>query len=158
MASQWYSLVSEKLFLARTLLADVSARDAAPQREAATQGAIELALRSRQLLLTMIARFYQHKGAAPSDLEALAGLVGEDAPDLAELQTLAARPDSWWNQLEQLHRAQMNPPGQKKTVAGDNIITIAAEQGPDRSPDSLTAMLTAMKHFTDTLEERHSEW
>ena len=73
MASQWHSLVSQKLFLARTLLQPLDrptdeAQEQRPneaeqalRREAAIQGAIELLLRSRKLLLVMVARLYQRK-------------------------------------------------------------------------------------------------
>ena len=77
MASQWHSLVSQKLFLARTLLQPLDrptdeAQEQRPneaeqalRREAAIQGAIELLLRSRKLLLVMVARLYQRKSEEP---------------------------------------------------------------------------------------------
>jgi hypothetical protein len=164
MASQWYSLVSQKLFMAKTLLRQAEGpapSDASAQaiyREAATQGAIELALRARQLLLTMIARLYQHKQSEPDSLQALAELLGEESPETAELQALAQTPDSWWNHLDQLETAQTRPPATRKTVNAENIIAVSAVSGPDRSGPGLNKLLDALKQFADTLEERHSEW
>lgn len=158
MASQWFTLVSQKLFLARQL-ADESEKTGAPvQREAALQGSIELALRGRRLLLVMIARLYQVREAEPDSIEQLAALVGDQAAELEELRALSTRTGSWWQHLDQLDTAQRRPPAQKKTVSAENIIAIATDTGPDRSVKTLTESLSAMKHFADTLEERHSEW
>lgn len=66
MASQWYSLVTQKLFLAKTLLDQLEAPAPAPRQEALTQGAVELMLRARKLLLVMIARHYQERRAMPA--------------------------------------------------------------------------------------------
>ncbi|PTB98407.1 hypothetical protein C9993_07860, partial [Marinobacter sp. Z-F4-2] len=88
MASQWHSLVSQKLFLARTLLQPLdrptdealeqrpNEAEQALRREAAIQGAIELLLRSRKLLLVMVARLYQRKSEEPSTLDELVALIG----------------------------------------------------------------------------------
>lgn len=170
MASQWHSLVSQKLFLAKTLLGqlDVPALAAngqpAPEaeqalrREAAIQGAVELMLRGRKLLLVMIARLYQERNAEPETLDELAALVGADASEVDRLRHLALEYGSWWNHLEQLEQGQSRPPATRKTVTDDNIIAVAAETGPDRSASGLRKTLGALKHFADDLEEQHSEW
>lgn len=158
MASQWYTLVTQKLFLAKQLAGESAVLDSAPRREASLQGATELALRARKLMLVMIARFYQHKQAEPDSLEALSELLGETAPELAELEALARQAGSWWNHLDQLEKYQNQPPEQKKTVSSENIIAIAAGHGPDRSTDMLDRTLDSARHYAETLEERHSEW
>ena len=170
MASQWHSLVSQKLFLAKTLLGqlDLPALSAngqpAPEaeqalrREAAIQGATELVLRSRRLLLVMIARLYQERNAEPETLEELAALIGADANEVYRLRDLASEAGSWWNHLDQLEQSQSRPPATRKTVTDDNIIAVSAETGPDRSATGLLKTLGALKHFADDLEEQHSEW
>jgi hypothetical protein len=158
MASPWHSLVSQKIFLARTLLGQLDEIDDVPVREALVQGSIELALRARNLVLVMIARMYQYRQEQPDSLEALADLLGDDIPETVELKQLANETGSWWNHLEQLERHQANPPAAKKTVSDENVIAVSADPGPDRSKQALEQTLSAMKHFTDTLEERHSEW
>ncbi len=166
MASQWYSLVSQKLFLARTLLGQIDApadatvneAELALRRESIIQGTIELMLRSRKLSLVMIARFYQHKHEEPASLEELATLIGEDARDISRLRDLEMSPGSWWNHLDQLERSQSHPPIARKTVSTENVIAIAEDSGPDRSAAALNRTLTAMKNFADNLEEQHSEW
>lgn len=170
MASQWHSLVSQKLFLARTLLAQpnrpvaegegqpANEAEQALRREAAIQGAIELLLRSRKLLLVMIARLYQRKSEEPETLDELAALIGPEPNETGRLRELQQRPESWWNHLEQLERSQSRPPATRKTVSGENIIAVSADSGPDRSATALLKTLNAIKHFTDDLEERHSEW
>ncbi|WP_297792112.1 DUF6586 family protein [uncultured Marinobacter sp.] len=165
MASQWHSLVSQKLFLARTLLRQADSDTNAEvdsyralQREAAIQGAIELSLRARTLLLVMIARLYQQKNEEPESLTALSALLGTELPEVAELLTLAHQPGSWWNLLDQLETSQSTPPAARKTVSAENIIAISAESGPDRSTPALNTLLDALKQFADTLEDRHSEW
>ncbi|MDF0749031.1 hypothetical protein NLU14_02175 [Marinobacter sp. 71-i] len=158
MASQWHSLVSQKIFLARTLLGQLERSDSVPAREALLQGATELALRARKSTLVMIARLYQDKQGRPADLDALGKLVGDNSPEMAELEQLAHDRGSWWNHLEQLEQHQGNPPASKKTVSSENVIAIAADTGPDRSQTALEQTLGAMKHFIDILEERHSEW
>lgn len=158
MASQWHSLVSQKIFLARTLLGQLENSDSVPAKEALLQGAIELGLRARKLTLVMIARMYQYKQGQPDDLVALGKMVGTSNPEMAELELLANDGRSWWNHLEQLERHQGNPPATKKTVSNDNVIAVAADTGPDRSKQALETTLGAMKHFIDILEDRHSEW
>ncbi len=168
MASQWYSLVSQKLFLARTLLetpaepADTGNPAYTPVQkvhyEAATQGSIELLLRARRLLLVMIARFYQKRSEEPSSLEELASLIGEQATETGQLRILEQEAGSWWNYLDQLETAQSRPAATRKTVNAENIIAVSAESGPDRSAQSLIKTLNAIKKFADNLEEQHGEW
>jgi len=170
MASQWHSLVSQKLFLARTLLQPLdrptdealeqrpNEAEQALRREAAIQGAIELLLRSRKLLLVMVARLYQRKSEEPSTLDELVALIGPEPSEVGRLKELEQRSGSWWNHLEQLERAQSRPPATKKTVSEENIIAVSADSGPDRSSAALMETLTAVKHFADDLEEQHSEW
>jgi hypothetical protein len=158
MASQWHSLASQKIFLARTLLSQHDLADSVPAREALWQGATELSLRSRQLLLVMIARFYQDKQSEPENLGALRAALGDDIPEIAELEALATGSSAWWGYLDQLAHYQMQPPIPKKTVSAENIIAVAADTGPERSSKSLSQALTDLKQFIDALEERHSEW
>lgn len=167
MASQWHSLVSQKLFLARTLLRQldqpvrISAANEAELalgREAVLQGATELLLRSRSLMLIMLARFHQKKTEEPTSLNALALLIGEDSSDLSRLRELERRSGSWWQHLDQLEVAQSRPPATRKTVSSENIIAVSANAGPDRSAQALMKSLEAIKHFADDLEEQHSEW
>ena len=170
MASQWHSLVSQKLFLARTLLGQLD-RATAPnnepapneaeqalRREAAIQGATELLLRSRGLLLVMIARLYQKKSAEPSTLDELAKAIGEESNEVNRLREIEHSAGSWWNHLDQLEMAQGRPPATRKTVSTENIIAVSADSGPDRSVPALLKTLNALKHFADDLEEQHSEW
>lgn len=158
MASQWHSLVSQKIFLARTLLSQRDLADSVPAKEALWQGATELSLRSRQLLMVMIARFYQDKQSEPDSLDALRAALGDDIPEIAELEALSASGSAWWGYLDQLARYQTQPPAPRKTVSAENIIAVAADTGPERSSESLNQALTDLKQFTDALEERHSEW
>ena len=170
MASQWHSLVSQKLFLARTLLGQLdrstfhgedqalNEAEQALHREAAIQGTIELLLRARQLLLVMIARLYQKKSEEPATLDELATLIGPEPNEVSRLRELEKRSDGWCNHLEQLERSQSRPPATKKTVSAENIIAVSADAGPDRSSTALLQTLNAVKHFADDLEEQHSEW
>lgn len=158
MTSQWHTQVSQKLFLARTLLTTQETSDLQPQREAANQGAIELALRARTVLLTMIAELYQHKNQRPRDLDELAELLGPNNPEVVALRNLAAESGSWWQQLEQLEVAQANPPAKQKTVSDENIIAVSAVTGPDRSITTLTSLVAAMKQFSDSVADNHNEW
>lgn len=158
MASQWHSLVSQKVFLAKTLLSQRDLADTTPAQEALWQGAVELALRARQLLLLAIARCYQDRQSEPQSLEALRSLLGDTVPEIAELEGLNAGGSNWWVYLGQLEHYQTRPPAAKKTVSDDNIIAVAADTGPDRSSKALSGALADLKHFTDALEERHSEW
>jgi len=170
MASQWYSLVSQKLFLARTLLGQLdrpmaqadglvpNEAEQALRREAAIQGATELLLRSRRLLLVMIARLYQKKTEEPSTLDELAAIIGNEPAEVSRLRELETRAGHWWNHLDQLESSQSRPPATRKTVDTENIIAVSAETGPDRSAQALLKTLNAIKHFADDLEEQHSEW
>ncbi|KMQ74967.1 DUF6586 family protein [Marinobacter subterrani] len=170
MASQWHSLVSQKLFLARTLLGQLdrftaqneeyapNEAEQALRREAAIQGAIELILRSRRLLLVMIARLYQEKSREPSTLTELASVIGEESREIDRLRELEHRAGSWWDHLDQLETAQGRPPATRKTVSTENIIAISTDSGPDRSAPALLKTLNAVKNFADDLEEQHSEW
>jgi hypothetical protein len=158
MASQWHSLVSQKVFLARTLLSQRDQADSVPGQEALWQGAVELTLRSRQMVLTMVARFYQDKTGEPTSLDDLKASLGGQIPEIVELETLAAGHTNWWVYLNQLEYYQTRPPVTKKTISDENIIAVAADTGPDRTSRTLSQALTDLKHFIDALEERHSEW
>ncbi|HLT12691.1 MAG TPA: DUF6586 family protein [Marinobacter sp.] len=167
MASQWYSLVSQKVYLARLLLAQLEQTDELAQssdqppaalKEALTQGVTELLLRSRSSLLTMIARSHQQKHAAPQSLDELKALIPYEVQEVENLELLAGDRSSWWNHLAQLEKAISQPPAPKKTVSADNIIAVSAEEGPDRSAKRIQESLTALAEFARALEERHSEW
>lgn len=158
MASQWHSLVSQKIYLARTLLSQLDGAESVPLQEALWQGAVELSLRSRQLLLVMVTRFYQDKQSEPGTLDELRMQLGEEIPEIAELDALAKGASNWWVYLSQLEHYQTHPPTPRKTVSDENIIAVAVDNGPDRSSKTLTQALTDLKHYIDALEERHSEW
>ncbi|HET8850258.1 MAG TPA: DUF6586 family protein [Marinobacter sp.] len=164
MASQWYSLVSQKLYLAKALLEQRASMDSATEapppllNEALTQGCVELLLRARQALLVMIARHHQHKQASPATLSELRALLPEDAYEVTTLDALATDGQSWWSHLAQLERAQSQPPATRKSVSADNIIAISAETGPDRSTSTLAATRNALSAFARELEEQNSEW
>lgn len=158
MASQWHSLVSQKIYLARTLLSQRDEAESVPLQEALWQGAVELSLRSRQSLLIMVTRFYQDKQSEPGTLEELRMQLGDEIPEIAELDSLAKNASNWWVYLSQLEYYQTHPPTPKKTVSDENVIAVAADNGPDRSSKALTQALTDLKHYIDALEERHSEW
>ncbi len=128
------------------------------RREAAIQGAIELALRSRNLILVMVARLYQKTSEEPASLDELASLIGTEPNEVHRLRELAQLPKSWWNHLDQLEQSQSRPPATRKTVSAENIIAVSADSGPDRSAAALLKTLNAVKHFVDDLEEQHSEW
>lgn len=158
MASQWYTQISQKLYLAKTLLSLQETVTSPVEQEAANQGAIELALRARELILAMVAELYQHKHATPGNLESLISLIGPDLPEAVELDSLAGQPESWWFRLDQLDSALSQPPARKKSVSDDNIIAISVEAGPDRSIAAVQQILAAMKQYADALVERHQEW
>ena len=157
MSEQWQSLVSQKIYLARQLATLAREQESAPDREACLQGAIELALRARHTLLTLVARYHQQKQATPQTLEALTALIA-DAPDADLLSELARTPGSWWHHLDQLAMSQSQPPKQQKSISDDNIIAVSVASGPDRSADGLLDSLAAMKSFVTDLGERHAEW
>jgi len=158
MASQWYSLVSRKIYLARTLLVQLDEAESLPLQEALWQGAVELCLRSRQLLLVMVTRLYQDKHSEPGTLEEMRAQLGDNIPEIAEFDALANGTSNWWTHLDQLEYDQTRPPPAKKTVSDENIIAVAVANGPDRSAKALSRTLAELKHFIDTLEDRHSEW
>lgn len=166
MASQWYSLTSQKLYLAKILLAQleqpIERAQVNPQstmlNEAMTQGVIELLLRARSTLVVMIAQHHQQKGSEPLSLEELRTRIPYETEDLEELETLQRSPTSWWNHLAQLEKTLKQPPTPKKTVSADNIIAVSAEDGADRSAKSLQRTLTAMTDFARAVENRHNEW
>lgn len=158
MASPWHSLISQKVYLAGTLLSQRDRAESIPLQEALWQGAVEMSLRSRQLLLLMITRFYQDKQGEPGSLEELRVQLGDKIPEIAELDVLAKGASNWWVYLSQLEYYQTRPPTPKKTVSDENIIAVTADNGPDRSSKALTQALTDLKHYIDALEERHSEW
>lgn len=168
MASEWYSLVSQKLALARALLDAVEQPGVtadstlAPtqklQHEAAIQGSTELLLRARKLVLVMIAELYQQRAEKPSSLEDLASLLGGQAIEVEQLRALEKDSDSWWTHLDQLETGQSRPPAAQKNTSADNIIAISAGTRPDRSTKALRQTLIATKQFADNLEEQHGEW
>lgn len=158
MASQWHSLVSQKIYLARTLLTQRDEAESVPLQEALWQGAVELSLRSRQLLLVMVTRFYQDKQSEPETLEELRMQLGDDVPEITQLEALDRGASNWWIYLNQLEHYQTRPPTPKKTVSDENIIAVAADNGPDRTSKALNQALADLKHYIDALEERHSEW
>lgn len=158
MASQWHSLVSRKIYLARILLEQRDDAESLPLQEALWQGAVELSLRSRQLLLVMVTRLYQDKQSEPGTLEEMRVQLGDNTPEIAELDALAKGTSNWWLHLNQLEHDQTRPPAARKTVSDENIIAVAGDNGPDRSSKALNRTLADLKNFTDTLEERHSEW
>lgn len=157
MSAQWQSLVSQKIYLAMQLARSSRDQASATEREACLQGAIELSLRARQLLLALIARYHQDKQAMPASLAGLLTLI-EDSPDAAMLNELSRSPDSWWHHLDQLEQSQSHPPRQQKTVSEENVIAVSAATGPDRSVEGLLDALAAMKTFVSDLGERHAEW
>lgn len=160
MASQWYSLVAQKLFLANTLLSrlDSDANYSAADREALSQGSAELLLRTRQLLLIMVARYHQHKNGKPASLAELEALFPYEVHETQLLRELAETPGSWWNHLDQIEAALSQPPTTRKNVTEENIIAVSIEQGPDRSASALKKTLAAMTELAKRLEEQHSEW
>ena len=167
MASQWYSLVSQKLYMAKLLLAQldhadehaqVSGQPPAALREALLQGATELLLRGRSTLLIMIARYHQQKHATPGTLAELKALIPHEVPEIENLEWLSGDHRSWWSHLGQLEKSMSQPAAPKKTVSAENIIAISAEEGPDRSPERLQQTLNALTEFARGLEEQHGEW
>ena len=158
MAAAWHSHLAGKLALAQALLRLAVDSNQPLQQEACKQGAIELMLRSRRLLLYTLAGCYQQRNGQPQSIDQLGKLIGADAPEVQQLLALQTSADNWWNHLEQLERAQSRPPATKKTVSEENIIAVSADPGPDRSSAALMKTLTAVKHFADDLEEQHSEW
>lgn len=157
MSAQWQSLVSQKIYLASQLATLARSQGTATEREACLQGAIELSLRARQLVLVLMARYHQEKQAMPASPEELIALI-PDTPDAEMLADVAHSPGSWWHHLGQLAIDQSQPPRQQKTVSEENIIAVSAASGPDRSAEGLLETLAAMKSFVTDLGERHAEW
>lgn len=160
MASQWHTLVSQKLFLAKTLLARVEQDTTAttPEREALLQGAIELLLRARKLLLVMVARCHQNKSDKPSSINELEALFSYPVSEVEKLRELSETAGSWWWHLDQLETSAAEPPKTRKTVTNENIIAVSADLGPDRSTQALNKTLTAMRNLAREIDEQHSEW
>ncbi|WP_404361803.1 hypothetical protein [Marinobacter sp.] len=157
MVAEWHRLASQKLFLSETLLRQQSEAHE-PVAEAMRQGSIELALRGRQCLLTLIARHYQYKTAQPRSLDELVELIGPETREARFLAELNRQAGSWWNHLEQLEHSQAYPAVKKKTVSDENIISVAAETGPDRSSSAIAGSLEAMRRFLSDLTAWHDEW
>ncbi|GGC75536.1 DUF6586 family protein [Marinobacter halophilus] len=166
MASQWYSLVSQKLFLASTLLTRLesdggnenTSRNPAADKEALSQGATELLLRARKLLLIMIARCHQHKAGKPDSLTELEALFPYEVHEVQLLKALSDTAGSWWHHLDQLEEALSQPHVTRKNVTTENIIAISVEQGPDRSPAALKHTLAAITRLARSIEDQHGEW
>lgn len=157
MSAQWQTLVTQKIYLASQLATLSQNQATATEREACLQGAIELSLRARQLVLVLIARYHQEKQAMPASPEDLIALIA-GTPDAEMLADVSRTPGSWWQHLEQLALSQSQPPKQQKSVSEENIIAVSAASGPDRSADGLLDALAAMKSFVTDLGERHAEW
>ncbi|MBR9870591.1 MAG: hypothetical protein GYB26_05580 [Gammaproteobacteria bacterium] len=166
MASQWYSLTSQKLYLAKILLEQLEQPIEQAQinpkstilNEAVIQGVIELMLRARGTLVVMIAQHHQQKISEPLPLEELKTRIPYETQDLEDLDMLQSSPTSWWNHLAELEKTLKQPPTPKKTVSADNIIAVSVEDVADRSAKGLQNTLTAMTNFARAVEDRHNEW
>jgi len=167
MASQWYSVVSQKLYLARVLLTQLEQAEDNAQRnnqspavvkQALAQAAAEMLIRAQHGLLIMVARCYQQKNASPQSVSELKTLLGYEVPDVAALEQLAADSTSWWSHLAQLNKTLGEPAPPRKTAAAENIIAVAAEDEADFSASALERTRAAMARFVQELEEQHSEW
>ena len=159
MAPEWFSLVSQKLFLAEQLI-DSSEHEDQPHslREAQLQGAIELMARARQTLLCLVAQLYQQRQATPENLQELLERLEPEVPEYNELTALSQALDGWWLQLDALLQHQQRPPQKKKLVSDENIIAISVQTGPNRAKPALLAITHAMKSYLQALETRHAEW
>ncbi|MCH8496928.1 MAG: hypothetical protein LAT63_00490 [Marinobacter sp.] len=157
MAPEWFSLVSQKLFLAEQLI-DRCEHTAQPLQEAQLQGSIELIARARQTLLSLVAQLYQHRQVQPENLPELLAWLEPAVPEYHELTELSQALDGWWLQLDALIQHQQRPPQKKKQVSDENIIAISVQTGPDRTKSALLAIISAMKSYVKTLEARHAEW
>lgn len=167
MAAQQYSVVSQKLYLARALLTQLEHIEggtapgqapAAVQKQALGQASAEMLLRARQILLVMVARYHQHKQACPRTLEELEALFSYSVPDLEALQQLATTPDSWWNHLARLEKALNEPVAPNKPATTENVIAVSSEPEADFSPAALEKTRSAVAAFARTLSEQHNEW
>lgn len=164
MASQWYSLVSQKLYLAKILLEQAEAASSigshppAAVQESLNQATVEMLLRARQGLLTMIAGYYQQKTARPESLADLKALLTYEASEVSELELLAASGGNWWSHLQELERVLSEPAAPQKHTGTENVIAVSADNTPDRSRSALEQTRAAMMAFARRLEEQHSEW
>jgi len=167
MASQWYSLVSQKLYLAKVLMAQLEqAEDTAMAnghppaiaKQALAQASAEMLIRAQKALLVMLARYHQHKNEKPQTLEQLKALFSYEAADINDLEQLASDNRSWWVHLEQLNKVLGEPAAPRKAVATENVIAVAASEEADFSPQALERTRSALSVFARELEERHSEW
>lgn len=159
MASDWPSFAKQKVYLVSSLLRLSTEQADAPAREAVVQGAIALFEEARESLLALIADAYQMRNAQPQTLDDLEALLDSNCTELEELRQLAQDHTSWWQHIEQLAAYQQQPKkAQHKAVAQDNLIAVSAIAGPDRSPDALQTSVQALKHYIDSVVERHAEW
>lgn len=157
MPAEWHTLTARTLFLAEQLMHMASRQSQAAEREACLQGAIELALRGRQLLLTLVARYYQQTHPQPASLEELTGLTGL-VPEVEALSELARQSGSWWQRLSRLAAGTQAPPRPKKSLPDARIIAISDAPEADQAEAILTDALKAMKTFLAHLKEHHAEW
>lgn len=164
MASQWYSLVSQKLYLAKVLLEQAQAASSIGNhptsvvQESLNQAAVEMLLRAKQALLAMIAECYQQKTARPGSLADLKALLAYEVPEVSELELLSASDGNWWSHLQELEQRQSEPASPKKHASTENVIAVSADNTPDRSLPALEQTRAAMMAFARRLEEQHSEW
>ncbi|MGP4844950.1 DUF6586 family protein [Marinobacter sp. 1Y8] len=159
MASDWPSFAKQKIYLASSLLRLSNGQTDAPAREAVIQGAIALLGEARKSLLGLIADAYQVRKAQPQTLDELETLLENTCAELEELRQIAGDHASWWQHIEQLTALQQRPAKvQNKAIAQDNLIAVSAVTGPDRSLDALQASAQALKHYIDSVVERHAEW
>lgn len=160
MFSKWHSLAQQKLFLARELIKDAVSRPDSPVtlQEAHRQGAVQLMLQARRLMLVVVAQLYQHRVEQVASLDALAQWVGEDNSDYEALLTLSRQSGSWWYRLEQYAGWFERPVPERKVVSDDNLIAFAADTGPDVSYEQLLSVIDAAKAWLHALMERHGEW
>ncbi|PPK52009.1 DUF6586 family protein [Marinobacter persicus] len=167
MASKWSSVVSQKLYLAKVLLAQLEQIDSgalpdgqppAVARQALAQASAEMLLRAQRALLVMVARYHQHKTANPASLTELKELFAYEVPDVGALEELANDKTGWWAQLAELDKALGEPAAAPKAIAEENLIAVAADEGADFSPSALERIRSAMASFARELDEQHSEW
>lgn len=167
MASKWYSLVSQKLYLTRVLLTQLEQVDnhslpagqpPTVARQALAQASAEMLIRARRTLLVMVARCHQHKTAMPNTVAELKALFSYEVPDVLALEEMAADKTGWWAHVAQLDKALAEPAAPRKAVAEENLIAVAADEEADFSPQALERSRSAMASFARELEEQHSEW
>lgn len=158
MASDQRSLLSTKLFLASRLMSMRAQAQSRADQEACWQGAAELAVRARSLLLETIAGFYQHKKSKPENLEALIRLVGEEASEVQQLQELAVDSSSWWQQISRIEKALLSADRSHAKPIEDNMIMAVDTTTDPRSPELIQRAIADLKHFLESLAERHDEF